>query len=108
MTHAVACSQHALGTLKAEASCGLFMFFELLTKQGEAVNGPRTRWGLPHAMHEEQELSQTLHMPSKFIPIAPLEDSQSLFDPYAVLPAGRPGDANSPFWSPISSHTFFP
>lgn len=36
-------------------------------------------------------------MPSEFIPINPLEDSQSLFDPYAVLPAGRPGDASSLF-----------
>ncbi len=63
--------------------------------------------GIPHAMHEERELSQTLHMPSKFIPIAPLEDSQSLFDPYAVLPAARPGDASSPFGLPFQvTHSF--
>lgn len=63
--------------------------------------------GLPHAMHDERELSQTLHMPSEFIPIAPLEDSQSLFDPHAVLPAGRPGDASSPFGLPFQvTHSF--
>lgn len=30
-------------------------------------------------------------------PEQPCEDPESLFDPYAVLPAGRPGDASSPF-----------
>lgn len=63
--------------------------------------------GLAHTMHEEWELSQTLYMPSKFIPVAPLEDSQSLFDLYAVLPAGRPGDASSPFSLPFQvTHSF--
>lgn len=63
--------------------------------------------GLPHVMHEEWELSQTLHMPYEFIPIAPLEDSQSLFDPYAGLPTGRHGDAGSPFGLPFQvTHSF--
>lgn len=64
--------------------------------------------GLPHAMHEERELYQTLHMPSKFIPIVLFfEDSQSPIEPYAVLPAGRPGDASSPFSLPFQvTHSF--
>lgn len=40
--------------------------------------------GPPHVMHEERELSQTLHMASEFIPTGPLQDSQSLFDPDAA------------------------
>lgn len=41
---------------------------------------------------------QTLHMPSQPIPIVPLEDSQSPFDPSAVLPAGRPRGCEQPLF----------
>lgn len=65
--------------------------------QGEDGVSTRNEW----------ELSRPLHMSSKFIPIAPLEDSQSLFDLSAVLPAGRPRDASSPFGLPFHvTHSF--
>lgn len=60
-------------------------------------------------MYGEREFSpRPLDMPSESVPGAPLEDSQSLFDLHAVLPAGRPRGCKQLFWSPISSHTFFP
>lgn len=64
--------------------------------------------GPSHVMHEERALSQALHMPLPSVPTAHLEESQSLFDLNAILPAGKPLGCKQPFWSPVSSHTFFP
>lgn len=76
-------------------------FFLIINETRRNCKRSKEEMGLPHAIYEQRELSQTLHMPSKFIPVAPLEDSQSLFDLYAVLPAGRPGDASGPFSLPF-------
>lgn len=73
--------------------CGLFMFFELFRKLGEAVNedGASTRNAWCAVTLSEPSHALWVH------PEQPSEDSESLFDPYAVLSAGRPGDVSSPF-----------
>lgn len=76
-------------------------------KQEEAVNGPRGRWGIHTWCMKSGSSPRPFTCPLKFIPIAPLEDSQGPFDLYAVLPAGGPRDANSPFALPFQvTHSF--
>lgn len=60
-------------------------------KGGEVCKRSKQKMSLPYMTHEERELSQILRMPFKFILVAPLGDSQSLFDLYAVLPAEARG-----------------
>lgn len=78
--------------------------FESLMKPGGSCKLSQQIRDLCKMTHGESEHSQALHMPSEFIVVAPLVNSQSLFDLYAVLPAERPKDPSSSFSFPFKSH----
>lgn len=56
------CLQHALGTLLAETSCGLFMFLWIINEGGKkAANSPRKRWCFCAWCMKNERLSDPSH-----------------------------------------------